>query len=481
VNESGALHYTAAGDERDVAHAGPPQRVLLDRSGVVAARTLYTWPVALSFEDEVGYVGAARMLRGGAVQPSITMPGIWLSAARGLTPKYPFFFSLLIAPLVAPFPRALFVVNVAALLGLTQLARRSLLVARCEPLWALLFLVHPTFVALARTIMADVLLSALAVAAWSLQAQRAPRRTLLLFTLICALKPTGFVIAGALLLARAVQAWRTARPPLAKFLPQQWPACVGALAGAVITLALNWLAHGRVRYAGYSTAMFAPEYLRSAGLAHLVSLLACPPLLLLGAWHFLRRRELGPVFVIATLCITMSTYFFVDHGGTWLESIVLSQRGILPAVAFLLLGYAHLLAELGSRSRWLRQLTLVLVLLPAGSALAIGRAHRLRQDPMAQALRTATAMLDQLGQSELLVTRNASKIGLMFPGPVSVVDESLQHPVGVVLCSTLESYRAGDITTACSLPGYRAVRRFHAISVLLADTSSHAATSTCAP
>jgi len=38
--------------------------------------TLYTWPVALSFEDEVGYVGAARMLRGGAVQPSITMPGI---------------------------------------------------------------------------------------------------------------------------------------------------------------------------------------------------------------------------------------------------------------------------------------------------------------------------------------------------------------------------------------------------------------------
>lgn len=187
------------------------------------------------------------------------------------------------------------------------------------------------------------------------------------------------------------------------------------------------------------------------------------------------------MFVIATLCITMSTYFFVDHGGTWLESIVLSQRLILPAVAFLLLGYAHLLAELGSRSRWLRELTLVLVLLPAGSALAIGRAHRLWQDPMAQALRTATAMLDQLGQSELLVTRNASKIGLMFPGPVSVVDESVQHPVGVVLCSMLESYRAGDITTACSLPGYRAVRTFHAISVLVADTSSHAATSTSTP
>jgi hypothetical protein len=51
----------------------------------------------------------------------------------------------------------------------------------------------------------------------------------------------------------------------------------------------------------------------------------------------------------------MCFYFFVDHGRTKIETLVLAPRLLLPAVAFLLVGYAEMAAGLAARFRALRR------------------------------------------------------------------------------------------------------------------------------
>ena len=67
-----------------------------------------------------------------------------------------------------------------------------------EPVWALLVLAHPTVVIIARTVMVDLLLAALAVGAWYALACRRLVTAAALFALIVVAKPTGILIALAL-------------------------------------------------------------------------------------------------------------------------------------------------------------------------------------------------------------------------------------------------------------------------------------------
>src|SRR5450432_1487556 len=74
--------------------------------GLWVAVMILTWPRALSFRDEVGYLGRAKLLVEGHLGWFANSPGVWVSTTRGMVGKYPLFQSLLLAALAARDVRA---------------------------------------------------------------------------------------------------------------------------------------------------------------------------------------------------------------------------------------------------------------------------------------------------------------------------------------------------------------------------------------
>lgn len=112
---------------------------------------------------------------------------------------------------------------------------------------------------------------------------------------------------------------------------------------------------------------------------------------------------------------------------------VLSERLILPVVAFLLLGYAAGLARLTERLRVSGAANVLLLLLPQRSP------SRLAGAAVWQPMRAAAESLTrQLGSHELAMNYAASKAGLLFPGktvrlsPAGLPRVTLRNPVELV-------------------------------------------------
>jgi hypothetical protein len=444
--------------------------------GVVAwlAATIARWPAGLSFGDEIGYVGQARLLLEGRVHPGNDSPGIWNATPAGPVPQYPLFMPLLLAPLVALWPPAVFLIGVLAAVGLCWTASRALKAWGFDPRWALVLLAHPTMIIIARTVMADVLLSAAAVGAWwALRRGRAVLAVTLLAATM-AVKATGFLVAAAIVAGEVAGAGRElwARAPAA--VRQLKIGVAGLAAGALLSVGLNVLATGTLWF-GYRFKAAAPPfalgYFRTTAPVHALALLLNPPLLLLGLAAFWRRRLVGPTLVIVGLTAMMSFYNFVDSAPTWSESLVLSQRLILPVVAFLLIGYAAGLARVAARLRVAQLAAALLVVAPAGLAFAIGSRHRGWQAPMRQARAAAAEVAKQTGARELGLTFNACKAGLLFDGRTTLVTRDNRPPV--VLCATRGmSYRKPEAGDDCALPGYHEVRATNGYGVLVRDPAA---------
>jgi len=432
---------------------------------------LARWPLALSFGDEVGYVGQVRLLLDGRVHPLPESPGVWLATAHGRVTKFPLLLPLLVTPLFAVTPRLVFASGVLAALALCFVASRVLKAWGRSPLWGLVFLAHPTVVILARTVMADLLLAAFAVGAW--WALRRGRGVLggSLIALVVGTKAIGFFVAMGLVAGEALRAWGAIarREPGAR--EQLVRAVAGLVSGMVFTSALNVVTTGEPgfvydqahQYLG--TPQFWPRYFPTSAPAYATALALLPPLLVAGAWPFWRRREFGPLAVIAGLTALMCFYFFVDRGRTRLETLVLAPRLILPVVAFLLVGYADLLAGLAERApRAAPALAALLVVAPALVCLAVSSRHRAWQEGEAAAVAEAARAVQAARAPELGLTGNASKAALLYPGRVSMYVAGVHEP-DVVLCNAgSESYRDPASIVTCALPGYeeRAARdAFH--------------------
>jgi hypothetical protein len=284
-----------------------------------------------------------------------------------------------------------------------------------------------------------------------------------LLALVVATKPIGFLLALAILAgeaARLVPRLSAGAPSPSRVLT----AVVGLLVGLELAVALNELAAGQLWF-GYSheflaTPPFWLSHFGSVAPVYARSLLLVPPLLIAGVWPFWRRRDLGPGLVIAGLTLLMSFYFFVDRGRSWVDTLVLGPRLILPAVAFLLIGYADLLAGLAARRPWLRPVvSAALVVAPAALALAISIRHHRWQEPQGAALATATRLTAEAHSQELGMTIGAEKVGVLFPGHTSWVlgPKAARRPTAppVVICSARTwSYRSPDVPMRCELPGY---------------------------
>jgi hypothetical protein len=409
------------------------------------AALLLKWPTGLSFSDEIGYLGQARLFLEGRIHSTPSSPGIWNPTPHGNVAQYPLLVPLLLTPLFALSPRAIFLMGALPAIGLAWLAGRVLKAWGHSPCWGLLVLAHPTVVILARTAMSDVLLTALALSAWwALRNDRA-RLAIPLLAATMASRPTGVPIAAAIIAGEAIEARRHSPSPFALTLtPQEKTGVFGFALGLVLVLTSNTLATGTIWF-GYNyrpgIPSFRPQYIFRTAPAYLRALVLNPPLLILGLIPLWRRKLIAPLLVLASFGVLMLFYVWVDWAPTWIESIVMSERLILPIVAFLLIGYAAGLSRLVARLRLTAVANVILVVAPAVVAFKIGARHRLWQEPMQQARDAATSLARQLGSDELGLTYSSSKAGLLFPGKTSwIVKDGPRPPV--FLCATHgNSYR----------------------------------------
>ena len=171
-----------------------------------------------------------------------------------------------------------------------------------SPCWALIFLVHPTIVILARTAMSDLLLSALALGAWwSLRNRRALPAIVLLAATMAA-RPTGVPIAAAIIAGELagdlLEKRRGSRLTIGAALKEAKVGILGFALGMVAGPDVERADHRNHLRFGYNyrpgVPSFSLAYLLTSAPAHLRSLLVNPPLLLLGLIPFWRRRLWAP-------------------------------------------------------------------------------------------------------------------------------------------------------------------------------------------
>src|SRR5947208_1999997 len=65
------------------------------------------WPCGLSYSDEIGYLGQAKLFLEGHIRWIPGAPGIWNPTPHGPVAQYPLLIPLLLAPLFAIAPTAL--------------------------------------------------------------------------------------------------------------------------------------------------------------------------------------------------------------------------------------------------------------------------------------------------------------------------------------------------------------------------------------
>ncbi len=424
------------------------------------------WPCGLSYSDEIGYVGQAKLFLQGHIRWIPGAPGIWNPTPHGVVAQYPLLVPLLLAPLFAIAPTAIFVIGVIPALALAWIGSRILKSWGASPCWALIFLAHPTIVILAQTAMSDLLLSAFALGSWWALHNRRSGLAIASLALTMASRPTGIPIAAAIIAGDLIEK-RLHRPfVLGAIVKEAQAGIIGFALGMILVLASNVLTTGTLRF-GYNyrpgIPSFRAAYLLKSGPAHLQALLVNPPLLLLGLVPLWRRRLWAPLLAVATMGTLMCFYVWVDWGPTWLETVVLSERLILPIVAIMLVGYAAGLSRIAARLRVTSVARVALVIVPALVAFKIGSRHRLWQEPMQEARSQAARLVHQMGSNELGLNYQSSKAGLLFPGKTIWVGKDSPRPA-VLLCSTRgNSYR--DLTSGnpgdghCDRFGYTEYRQ----------------------
>jgi hypothetical protein len=446
-----------------------------------------TWPRALSFVDEVGYVGRTKLLLEGHLSYVPGSPGVWLQTDRGRVGAYPLLQSLLLVPFAAFWPRAMFALGVSEAVFLAVLARSILKSWGKSPLWAGLVLAHPTIAILARTAMADLGLAAATLASW--WALRRGRRvaTVAWLAILVALKPAGAVLALAVVAGEALSSRAALRAREAAAWRRLGWGVAGSAAGLVLVVTGNLLSNGRAWFdlpRAHDGPLFELAALAHVAPLHAATVLAVPPLLGLGALAYWRRRELGPLVASAAFFAMMCVYYFVDVGLNVVETLVLAPRLLLPVVAFLLVGYAALLDDLAVRVGATRPaegdvppsprpaegdvpasprpaLAAVLFVLPLAVVAGVSVAHARAQRDMGIVRDVASAVADAHGEHMLGLTPFALKAGLLHEGPTRLYDPAGDRPAAVFCNEDWRSHRGSARATSrqpsCQLPGYHPI------------------------
>ena len=448
-----------------------PSAVLARRQHFVLAAfaLLYTvlyaafWPRAATTMDEASYLGFAYVLRQGTLFPDAAHATVLLAFPVGdhLVSKYPLGMSALLA-LVSwgggwPFTLGTNLLVHLATFGVTV----KLLRARAlSPLWALLFLFHPTAVLYSRTVLSDPA-SGLLIALGLLCLQKNKWLWAGFWAGIALTFRTGNVIALPVFAGAAfLQASDT---PLGQRIRAALEVAAGSLPG--VLLAAYYMLIVTQNQMGRNTGSFGLSYFPIMFGGYVLMLMVLYPGLLLAPAFALWRKRDGFALASAGLCygtfVLYSFWFYRDQGGSALETLIVGQRYFLAVLSSFIVAYAAVLQPLFTplarryltRAKPARQERFKAELILAAGALCgivgagINARHNKLLKPMAQvrdSVLLATAPRD-------LIFCNTQVGKLLPPGwgnrTVVVPSGDLQKDVQIV-SGQLKSGRAGRVFIA---------------------------------
>ncbi len=354
------------------------------------AVTLSYFPPMYLVSDEAGNLALAGALAGGT--PFADAGGAHLPAAVPArdgrrASRYPPGMAALLMPFAAVGPRAAFVLPLALHLLVCVLLARLLAAAGLSPLWAVLWLLHPTAALHSRMLMSNLPAAAVLLSAFALLAGGGRGRALLaglVLGLGVLLRPP-LLPAGLALGAGAL--WRNRRDILSSgwrgraFSPPALCA-LGVLPGLALYFAYNWYVFGSPLVSGYHQVGDVHRFGFAAVLhclpRYVLILMAVYPLMLVTPAFYRGRWKFEAVLVPAYYLLFYGAYGWFDAGSNLLETVVRAPRFLLPALPFLLLAYAGVVSR---ALRWLPglerfALTVIALLGLAGGWAMIHRHYR---------------------------------------------------------------------------------------------------------
>jgi hypothetical protein len=366
----------------------------LQRLALAAAALAYTalfaatYPPMYLASDEAGNLALAGVLRQGT--PFADAAGRQLPApvpARDghRTSRYPPGLAALLAPLTLAGPGAAFLLPLAVHLAIFFLLAWLLARAGLAPLWAVLYLCHPTAVLHSRTLMSNLPAAAVLLGAFALLVRGGALPALAAGLLLGfgTLVRQPLVLAGAALALGA--AWRGRRALLAGSWAERLrgaPALFvfGLVPGLAAYAIYHWWVFGSPLASGYAE-VGAGRLFGAAVLAHnlpryALILLAVYPLMLVAPAFYRGPWQAEVVLLPAGCLLFYGAYGWFDAGASLPETAMRAPRFLLPALPFFVIAYAGMLAAPLRRVPGLELAALGLAaVLGLGGAVAVSAGH----------------------------------------------------------------------------------------------------------
>lgn len=438
TDTAGDVEVEAGADEESPPEEGRAKRLvaLAVPAILVIAIFAVTYPKAVSYADEAGYLGQAWTFRQGEVYPSSLGARIVADrpAPNGARISYfPPGMAAVLAPIATEgFWPIGFLVGLMSLLAIWLAAVSICRVLKIDDRWSWLWLFYPPFIFFSRTMMSDLPTAALTLVGFALVLRRrhfwagvalAP----LIFLRLPNVMIVGLFVGAALILdlksREQFRRWRSVSMAIA-------PAAAGLLIAVY-----GWLVLGSpfALGTGYGSAGFSLDgAVGRFGFYILAMALVYPAMI---AAPFLYRRwdppEAGwyPGLVTVGMLLFYSLYQGLQTNPTagqvaglasYAARPIYGMRFMLPAAALLLVPYSawlsHLFKRIHSRTRMALASVIVIGLLVATAGLSI--VHSRYQATYAK---TRAEVVTSLPAREVLLV---TERGQRFASPVWGIDKS---------------------------------------------------------
>jgi hypothetical protein len=307
--------------------------------------------------DEANNLALSQVLARGtpfADVAGVHLPEVVIGRNGHQASRYPPGMACLLLPAAALSLEAAFVLPLAAHLAGFFIMAWLLRKAGLSPLWATLYLLHPTAALHSRVLMSNLPMSTVLLASFGLLV--AGRRPAVISAGL--LLGMGVLLRQPAILAFAALSlwliWRSRRSLLTTDIfgiCRSQPALflLGFLPGLALSLAYNWGVFGSPLSSGYAQvgalSLFSISALVKILPQYLLILLVCYPLLLF-APYLNRGPWRAPIIMITGLYLLFyGSFGWFDAGSTFAETLVRAPRFMLPALPFFLLAYANVLSR----------------------------------------------------------------------------------------------------------------------------------------
>jgi hypothetical protein len=380
------------------------------------------YPPLAGIEDEVGFINQGIVFSKGSVSAEGAgyqgLDDFVLAKGRHVSRRNPGRSLLVAASLPWGGYRSAFVSGAIIHIALVIVAGLIMVSLGYSPLWGALVLFHPTLAIYSRTVMGDTGSGLfLLLALYSTVRMKRPGICAGVCIGAAALMryQSGLVLPFmSLAMAFTLPIDRPKREALACLAGGSGVACgIVAYNQCVFGHALGWTGYG----------YFSIEFVASHLFFYVFALLTFWPFMLLTILFDRSRLRFVVLALTLPIVLFLVPYYFLDKSPSWLQSLVLGQRLIQPALPVWIACYAWTLAELFSRrlSTWAsltvqRLIGMVICVGLLGMTGLIFREHQRHLDELVAA---REAVVNRVPDHAVLLcnTTLAKLFGIPQPGP----------------------------------------------------------------